>query len=191
MNLGEIQSRVAKIVEGELEATGVGLADEPSDYGADELDSIEIVMSLEDEFDVEILDANPMYYEDAKEVHKLKSVEKIAEEIKKLLEAKGEKIDPLPEEKAQENRAEWREESWEKLRETGLLRFLNMFLHIFGWAIQMTVDDDGKIERVYPIRCKYDGFSEGDEKMMRKIGAFMKCDEWLRNENDRRFSENS
>ena len=191
MNLAEIQSRVAKVIEEELEATGVGLADEPGDFGADELDNINIVMALEDGFRVEISDDNPMLYEDAKDVHKLKSVEKIAFEIKKLLEAKGEKIDPLPEEKAAEKEAEWREESWDKLRETGLLRFLNMFLHIFGWAIQMEVDDYGKIERVYPIRCKYDGFSEGDEKMMRKIGAFVKRDEWLRNENDRRFSENS
>lgn len=190
MNLAEIQSRVAKIVEEELEATGVGLANEPSDYGADELDNVKILMALEDEFRVEISDDNPMYYEDAKDPHKLKNVEKIADEIKKLLEAKGEKIDPLPEERALEKKAEWREESWEKLRETGLFRFLNMFLHIFGWAIQMTVDD-GKIERVYPIRCKYDGFSDGDEKMLRKIGSFMKCDEWLRNENDRRLSENS
>lgn len=191
MNLAEIQSRVAKVIEEELEATGVGLADEPSVFGADELDYIKIAMALEDTFRVEINDDNPMYYEDAKEVHKLKSVEEIAFEIKKLLEAKGERVDPLPEEKAQEKQAEWREESWEKLRETGLFRFVNMFLHIFGWAIQMEVGDDGKIERVYPIRCKYDGFSEGDEKMMRKIGTFMKCDEWLRNLNDKRFSENS
>lgn len=191
MNLAEIQSRVAKVIEDELEATGVRLADEPSDYGADELDYIKIMMALEDEFRVEINDENPMYYEDSQEAHKLKSVETIAIEIKKLLEAKGEKVDPLPEEKAQEKQAEWQEESWDKLRETGLFRFLNMFLHIFGWAIQMEVDDYGKIERAYPIRCKYDGFSEGDEKMMRKIGTFMKCDEWLRNNNERRFSENS
>lgn len=191
MNLAQIQSRVAKIVEEELEVTGVGLADEPRDFGADEVDDINITMALEDEFSIEIRDDNPMYYEDAQEIHKLKSVEKIAGEIKKVLEAKGERVDPLPEEKAQEKQAEWREESWEKLRETGLLRFVNMFLHIFGWAIQMSVDDYGRVESVYPIRCKYDGFSEGDEKMIRKIGTFMKCDEWLRNENDRRFSENS
>lgn len=191
MNLAEIQSRVARVIEDELEATGVGLADEPSDFGADELDYIEIVMALEDEFRVEIQDDNPMYYEDAQEIHKLKSVETIAREIKKLLEAKGERVDPLPEEKAEKKDAEWREESWEKLRETGLFRFVNMFLHIFGWAIQMSVDDYGMVERVYPIRCKYDGFSEGDEKMMRKIGTFMKCDEWLEKNNDRRFYENS
>lgn len=91
----------------------------------------------------------------------------------------------------EEKKAEWYEESWDKLREDGLFRFLNLFLHIFGWAIQMEVDDDGKIEKVYPIRCKYDGFSTGDEKMMRKIGTFMKTDEWFRENNDRRFSENS
>ena len=191
MNLAEVQSRVAKVIEEQLEVTGVGLADELSDFGADELDYVETVMKLEDEFDIEIHDDNPMFYEDAEAVHKLKNVETIANEICKLLDIKGEKVEPLPEEQVQEKQADWYEESWEKLREHGLFRFINMFLHIFGWAIQMEVGDDGKIERVYPIRCKYDGFSEGDEKMMRKIGTFMKCDEWLRNLNDKRFSENS
>lgn len=191
MNLAEVQSRVAKVIEEQLEVTGVGLADELSDFGADELDYVETVMKLEDEFDIEIHDDNPMFYEDAEAVHKLKNVETIANEICKLLDIKGEKVEPLPEEQVQEKQADWYEESWEKLREHGLFRFINMFLHIFGWAIQMEIGDDGKIERVYPIRCKYDGFSEGDEKMMRKIGTFMKCDEWLRNLNDKRFSENS
>ena len=191
MNLAEVQSRVAKVIEEQLEVTGVGLADELSDFGADELDYVETVMKLEDEFDIEIHDDNPMFYEDAEALHKLKNVETIANEICKLLDIKGEKVEPLPEEQVQEKQADWYEESWEKLREHGLFRFINMFLHIFGWAIQMEVGDDGKIERVYPIRCKYDGFSEGDEKMMRKIGTFMKCDEWLRNLNDKRFSENS
>lgn len=191
MNLAEVQSRVAKVIEEQLEVTGVGLADELSDFGADELDYVETVMKLEDEFDIEIHDDNPMFYEDAEAVHKLKNVETIANEICKLLDIKGEKVEPLPEEQAEEKQADWYEESWDKLREHGLFRFINMFLHIFGWAIQMNVGDDGKIERVYPIRCKYDGFSEGDEKMMRKIGTFMKCDEWLRNLNDKRFSENS
>ena len=191
MNLAEVQSRVAKVIEEQLEVTGVGLADELSDFGADELDYVETVMKLEDEFDIEIHDDNPMFYEDAEAVHKLKNVETIANEICKLLDIKGEKVEPLPEEQVQEKQADWYEESWEKLREHGLFRFINMFLHIFGWAIQMNVGDDGEIERVYPIRCKYDGFSEGDEKMMRKIGTFMKCDEWLRNLNDKRFSENS
>ena len=191
MNLAEIQSRVAKVIEEQLNVTGVGLADELSDFGADELDYVETVMKLEDEFDIEIHDDNPMFYEDAEAVHKLKNVETISREIQKIIEAGGDKVEPLPEEKVQEKQADWYEESWDKLREHGLFRFINMFLHIFGWAIQMEMDDDGKIERVYPIRCKYDGFSEGDEKMMRKIGTFMKCDEWLRNLNDKRFSENS
>lgn len=191
MNLAEVQSRVAKVIEEQLNATGVGLADELADFGADEIDYIETVMKLEDEFDIEIHYDNPMFYNDAEAVHKLKNVETISEEIAKILDIKGEKVEQLPEEQVEEKQAEWYEESWDKLRDSGLFRFLNMFLHIFGWAIQMEVGDDGKIEKVYPIRCKYDGFSEGDEKMMRKIGTFMKCDEWLRNLNDKRFSENS
>lgn len=100
-------------------------------------------------------------------------------------------IDSISEEEVGEKQAEWYEETWDKFRDSGLFRFINLFLHIFGWAIQININDEGKVDKVYPIRCKYDGFSDGDEKMMRKIGSFMKCDGWFKNNNDRRFSENS
>jgi len=189
-----IRERVAEVIRRKLDLVKKPeLNERPSDCGADELDQVEIVMALEDEFGIEILDSNPMLENKDNEVISfcLKAVETIADEICKLIDANGEKVELRPEEQVEEKQADWYEESWDKLRESGLFRFLNMFLHIFGWAIQMNVGDDGKIEKVYPIRCKYDGFSEGDEKMMRKIGTFMKCDEWLRNNNERRFSENS
>lgn len=46
---------------------------------------------------------------------------------------------------------------------TGLLRFVNIFLHIFGLALCYSVSDDGKIEEekgLQVIRVKCRGFSE-------------------------------
>lgn len=51
------------------------------------------------------------------------------------------------------------EKTWTDFRNTGLLTFVNTFLHIFGWAIVVEVDDDGN-ERVYPARTIFRGFSE-------------------------------
>ena len=43
--------------------------------------------------------------------------------------------------------------SWEEFRSTGLLWWINMILHTFGWAICYEFDD-GKIVEVYPARVK-------------------------------------
>ena len=50
--------------------------------------------------------------------------------------------------------------TWDEFRGTGLFRFMNAFLHIFGWAIVLEADDDGNITKVYPARVKFRGFSE-------------------------------
>ena len=47
--------------------------------------------------------------------------------------------------------------SWEEFRSTGLLWWINMILHTFGWAICYEFDD-GKIVEAYPARVKYRGF---------------------------------
>ena len=52
--------------------------------------------------------------------------------------------------------------SWEQFRNTGLLWFINSTLHLFGWAIVMELDDDGKVTSVYPARVSYRGFPEKD-----------------------------
>ena len=67
------------------------------------------------------------------------------------------------------------EKSWEEFRETGLFVFLNTFLHIFGWAIVMEIDN-GKILRVYPARVKFRGF---DEKSTEK--AYLRITEYMNN----------
>lgn len=52
------------------------------------------------------------------------------------------------------------EKSWEEFRDSGLLWWINMLLHTFGWALVYEFDRDKKIIRVYPGRVKFRGFSE-------------------------------
>ena len=47
--------------------------------------------------------------------------------------------------------------SWDEFRKYGFLRFVNLFLHIFGIALVIQVEDDGTTT-VYPARVKYRGF---------------------------------
>lgn len=51
------------------------------------------------------------------------------------------------------------EKSWEEFRNSGLLWWINMILHTFGWAIAIDVID-GKVTKVYPARVRYRGFGE-------------------------------
>lgn len=50
--------------------------------------------------------------------------------------------------------------SWEEFRESGLLWFINTILHMFGWAIVVTVNENESITNVYPARTSFRGFSE-------------------------------
>lgn len=49
---------------------------------------------------------------------------------------------------------------WDEFRGTGLFRFVNAFLHIFGYVIVMEVGDDGKVNSVYPAKTIWRGFSQ-------------------------------
>lgn len=51
--------------------------------------------------------------------------------------------------------------SWEKFKESGMLWWINMILHTFGWAIVLVLDK-GEVIEVYPARVKFRGFSEKD-----------------------------
>ena len=53
-------------------------------------------------------------------------------------------------------------EKWSEFRASGLLWWINMILHTFGWAIVIVIEDDGVISNAYPERVKYRGFSETD-----------------------------
>ena len=49
--------------------------------------------------------------------------------------------------------------TWTEFRESGLLLFVNTFLHIFGWVIVIEMDDDGN-ESAYPARTSWRGLPE-------------------------------
>lgn len=54
--------------------------------------------------------------------------------------------------------------TWDDFRGFGLLWCVNRIIHIFGWAICVDVDDDGKATGAYPARVKFRGFSEDSEE---------------------------
>ena len=50
--------------------------------------------------------------------------------------------------------------SWDEFRSTGLIWFVNTILHMFGWALVISVGDCGEVVEAYPARVKFRGFSE-------------------------------
>jgi hypothetical protein len=76
---------------------------------------------------------------------------------------------------------------WSKFRDTGLLLFVNFFLHIFGWAIAMDIDDEtGKVIECFPARTRFRGF---DEKSQDK--AYFLLSEYMRKNASALLSEAS
>ena len=58
-----------------------------------------------------------------------------------------------------------KEKTWKEFRESGLLWWINMILHTFGWAIVIELDENGEITKAYPARVKFRGFEEGNNSM--------------------------
>ena len=50
--------------------------------------------------------------------------------------------------------------TWNEFRNSGLLWWINMILHTFGWAIVFDIDKENNIKEVYPARVKFRGFNE-------------------------------
>ena len=71
------------------------------------------------------------------------------------------------------------EKTWEEFRSTGLLVFINSFLHIFGWSLAAIVESDpatGKPQTiaVVPGRTKFRGFSSDSvSNAHKKLAAYM------------------
>ncbi|WP_432400962.1 hypothetical protein [Wukongibacter sp. M2B1] len=74
--------------------------------------------------------------------------------------------------------------SWKEFRECGLLWWINMILHTFGWAIVCNIDDNGNIKEVYPARVKFRGFSEEDNTK-----GYVKVTEYLNKESSKLLEE--
>lgn len=66
------------------------------------------------------------------------------------------------------------EKSWEEFRDSGMLWWINMILHTFGWAITVEMED-GKVINVYPARVKFRGFREkNNTEGYIKVSQYMK-----------------
>ena len=65
--------------------------------------------------------------------------------------------------------------TWKEFRETGLLWWINMILHTFGWAIAYEIDGNGGITEVYPARVKFRGFDEANN-----TEGYIKVSEYLK-----------
>lgn len=74
--------------------------------------------------------------------------------------------------------------SWEDFRKTGLLAIVNQFLHIFGWAIVVEMDENGTVTEVYPARCAFRGFPELNMAM-----AYEHVSEYIKDNADELLSE--
>ena len=50
--------------------------------------------------------------------------------------------------------------SWNEFRNDGMLWFINMILHTFGYVIVVDKNDEGEIINAYPAKTKLRGFDE-------------------------------
>ncbi len=65
--------------------------------------------------------------------------------------------------------------SWKEFRESGLLWWVNMVLHTFGWAIVINIEENGDISDVYPARVRFRGFAEQDNTDgYQKVSKYLK-----------------
>lgn len=65
--------------------------------------------------------------------------------------------------------------TWKEFRASGMLWWVNMILHTFGWAITVDIEDDGTISDAYPVRVKFRGFSEKvNTEGYQKVSQYMK-----------------
>lgn len=72
--------------------------------------------------------------------------------------------------------------TWREFKDSGLLWWINMILHTFGWAIVFEISKR-EIINVYPARVKYRGFD------MKSTGnGYIKVSEYM-NENSKELLE--
>lgn len=74
--------------------------------------------------------------------------------------------------------------TWEEFRNSKLLWWVNRSLHLFGWAIVCTLEEDGTISEVYPARVKFRGFSPEIEE-----SNFILLSEYIAKNSEEFYSE--
>ena len=73
-----------------------------------------------------------------------------------------------------ENNSMVNERPWEEFRSSGMLWFVNMILHAFGWAIVCSYDENGDLKSAFPTRVKFRGFSEDiNTEGYKKVAKYM------------------
>ncbi len=72
--------------------------------------------------------------------------------------------------------------TWREFKDSGLLWWINMILHTFGWAIVFEISKR-EIINVYPARVKYRGFD-----MKSTENGYIKVSEYM-NENSKELLE--
>ena len=54
--------------------------------------------------------------------------------------------------------------TWQEFRNAGMMWWINRILHIMGWSIVVSVDEEtGDITECFPARVKYRGFDNNSE----------------------------
>lgn len=75
--------------------------------------------------------------------------------------------------------------SWDEFRRSGLLWWINMILHTFGWAIVVNIDNKTKkVIDAYPARVKYRGFDKKNN-----TEGYIKISEYLKDNIEELVSE--
>lgn len=73
--------------------------------------------------------------------------------------------------------------TWEEFKESGMLWWINMILHTFGWAIVFEYENS-KVVNVYPARVKYRGFAEQNN-----TDGYIKVSQYLKDNVDNILKE--
>ena len=64
--------------------------------------------------------------------------------------------------------------NWKEFRDSGLLWWINVSLHLFGWSIVYEFEDD-EIVKVYPSRVQFRGFDEkSNSQGYAKVSEYLK-----------------
>ena len=74
--------------------------------------------------------------------------------------------------------------TWQEFKNSGLLWWINMILHTFGWAIVIEVEEDGSISNAYPARVKFRGFDEKNN-----TDGYIKVSNYLKENADKLYEE--
>lgn len=109
---------------------------------------------------------------------------KCSSHIVPLREASKEDVINIPTYKGVKDSNMVNKKTWDEFQNSGLLWWINMILHTFGWSIVFALDENKKIVEVYPARVRYRGFYE---KL--NIEGYIKVSEYINKESNQLLKE--